>query len=258
MFRCFYLLCLIFPLNLWGLSPSLIAKDPAWDSIAWISIEARIENDSTTAFCNATWLTHNLLITAAHCVSHAYILRNSDIVIELGSYQKHNFKGFAFIKRIETKAKFIFLPSLQNRLNQNRFKTKIHPAEDLALILLEKNFNFPFIKLAKLLPLNYFNSIKNDPLDYWPTVVSINLFETLSHTDSRQMAKLDAIHWSSYFKSQSITRIAEGDSGAPLFFRVGTEWYIGGVVKGRGENFIKNWDAFTSIEPVHSLLRNLN
>lgn len=257
MFKIIFLLGYLFSCQLWALTLSHIASDPEWDSITWISTEARIENDPTAAYCNATWIANNLLVTAAHCISHAFVLGNKDIILELGSYQKHGFRGFAFIQRIETKAQFIFLPSLNHRLKQHGLKTRIHPIEDIAIIKLEQSINFPHLKVAKLLPEKYFKSIKNNPAHYWPTLVTINLFETITHTNSRQLAKLDQLSWTHYFKSTSTSRIAEGDSGAPLFFRVGSEWFIGAVVKGKGENYFNNWDAFTAINPLHALIKSL-
>lgn len=257
MFNFTVLLVYLFPIISWGLSHSQIAIEPEWDSIAWISSEARIENDSTTAYCNATWISKDLLVTAAHCISHAYLLNNHNIVIELGSYKNHGFKGFAFNQRIEAKVEFIFLPSLLHRLKQNRYKTQIHPSEDIALIKLNEEINLKGQKLTKLLPEDYYSSIQKNPLKYWPTVVTVNLFETLSHSNSRQLALLNQISWNQYFKSTSTSRIAEGDSGAPLFFRVGNEWYIGAIVKGRGKNYFNNWDSYASLKSVHSLLRRI-
>ena len=84
---------------------------------------------------------------------------------------------------------------------------------------------------------------------YIHSVVTINFFEQMS-TDTKRIATLDQLTFKSshYFTSKSIARVQAGDSGGPLFTRVGPNWKIVGVVKGKASTFFSNWDVYAATD----------
>ena len=111
---------------------------------------------------------------------------------------------------------------------------------------LELPENFPF---AKIINQQNFQALKQKITNYKPSVVTINFMEEMS-TDTKRMAELNNLKFDSsrYFSSKSTSRVQAGDSGAPLFVRIGTEWNLVGVVKGRASTVFSNWDVYPSIE----------
>lgn len=237
----------------WGLTNSQPALDPIWDSVAMIRTEAQdTDGGSVPAYCNATFVNSQTLVTAAHCVHHAQVLGSFSAEVTTG-YYKYGTKpdgttfkvGYVTRTKKTVPAKFYFNNSLRQKIASSGFNVKIGPSEDIAVIVLSEAFpneaNFDFSKVASQ---SEFEGLKKVVSHYAPTVVTINFFEEMS-TDTKRQAQLNSISWSSnFFDSRSTSRVQEGDSGGPLFVRIGSGWKLVGVVKGRGSSFGSNWDAF--------------
>lgn len=240
-----------------ALTLSTPAIDSIWDSVVQIRTEA-VDQDGADvpAYCNATLLSNHILITAAHCVHHAQVLKSFEVQIEVGAYKFSTrpdgtkFRiGYVTKMKHVSPAQFYFTPALTRSMAVSKLKTKIGPNEDMALIVLthalELPAEFPF---AKVISQQNFQGLKRKITEYKPTVVTINFLEEMS-TDTKRLAELNNLSFDTlHFSSKSNSRVQAGDSGAPLFVRVGNEWNLLGVVKGRASTVFSNWDVYTSIE----------
>lgn len=252
------LLKLFLSISTWALTPSSPALDPHWDSVVHIKTEARDQqNSEAPSYCNATLLSPRILITAAHCLSHAEVLKSRFIEVEVGAYKyvtrpDGQTVRIGYVKKIRQtfRAQFFFTPELLRSLNSSGLKTKITPAHDIAIVLLESplavDSQFQF---ATVIPAGELNSIKSRLSQYHPTVVTVNYLTEMS-TDTRRFADLNAIKWdtSRHYTSRSHSRVEEGDSGAPLFIQTGSQWKLIGVVKGRAETIFSSWDVFGTVD----------
>lgn len=126
-------------------------------------------------------------------------------------------------------------------------RLKVGPSEDIAIVVLERSLNLSGqVQLNPLVTPQEVKGVLPRILNYWPTVVTINPFEEIATTDTRRMAKLDRLTVSAgHLESKSSSRVQPGDSGAPLFVRVGTQWKQLGVVKGRAQSLFSDWDVYT-------------
>lgn len=244
--------------TLWALTSSSPALEPRWDSVIHIKTEARDPLGSEApSYCNATLLSARMLITAAHCLSHAEVLKSRFIEVEVGAYKYTTRPDgqavrIGYVKKIRQsfRAQFFFTPELLRSLNSSGLKTKISPAYDIAIAVLDSpvpvDAQFPF---AEVISTRELNSIKSRLLQYRPTVVTVNYLTEMS-TDTRRLANLNSIKWdtSRHYTSRSQSRVEEGDSGAPLFIQTATQWKLIGVVKGRAETIFSNWDVFGSVD----------
>lgn len=239
----------------WSLTASQPAHDPLWQNVVQIRTEAQDSDGSgVPAYCNATLLSFDRLITAAHCVHHAFVLKQFDVQIEIGAYKwGHRSDGSAFRigyvthTRAVRRATFQFAGSLKQKMMRVGLRARIGAEDDLAVVQLADPLPLTRdIQFARPVTDSEFKLIKNDPSAFSPTVVTINFMEEISTNDTKRSAVLENLKMASGFKieSRSTSRVQAGDSGAPLFVRIGNEWKILGVVKGRAETLFSNWDAF--------------
>ncbi len=240
-----------------ALTLSTPAIDPIWDSVVQIRTEA-VDQDGADvpAYCNATLLSNQLLITAAHCVHHAQVLKSFTVHVEVGAYKfatrpDGSTVRIGYITKLkhQSPAQFYFTPAVTRSFVSSKFKAKIGPSEDMAMIVLTNNLDLPSdFPFAKIISQQNLQGLKNKITQYKPTVVTINFLEEMS-TDTKRLAELNNLNLDKlHFTSKSNSRVQAGDSGAPLFARIGNEWNLVGVVKGRASTVFSNWDVYTSVE----------
>src|SRR5688572_11800263 len=72
----------------WGLTNSIFAEDNAFGAVVLLRNEAVDENnESTPGYCNGTFISENLIVTAAHCVSQAEALQQRETRYQIGFYK---------------------------------------------------------------------------------------------------------------------------------------------------------------------------
>ncbi len=244
--------------NAFALTNSSPAVSNDWTNVMQIKSEAPdSRGDSTPGYCNATLINENVLITAAHCVKLAYISGMKKIEIQVGQYKYITRKTDGQVVRIGyvektrlTKEVHVELPrSLTDKIARRGEKATIEPSEDMALLWWnEETPEFANIVIADIVsPTEHSSMIKNLPQASLLSV-TINPFSEMS-TDTKRMATLNDFKWKNYVYSKSISRVEEGDSGAPLFAQINGKFKIFAVVKGRASTVFDNWDAYSAINP---------
>lgn len=251
-------LALLLSLNAHALTNSTPALADSWMNVVQIRSDAPdSQGNDAPAFCNATLIHKNVLITAAHCVKLAYISGMKKIDIEVGQYKYITRRTDGQTVRIGYAPKFKFsknvnieLPrDLADKIQRRGEKATISPSEDVALIWWqEETPELNEIAVADMTsPLEHSLILKNFAQTSF-TALTINLFSEPS-LDTKRMSTLDKFKWSGYVHSKSISRVEEGDSGAPLFAKINGKMKIFAVVKGRATTVFDNWDAYTAINP---------
>ncbi|NUN07167.1 MAG: hypothetical protein HUU57_15585, partial [Bdellovibrio sp.] len=154
--------------------------------------------------------------------------------------------GYVTTAKESVKTQIFFTTDLTRRLKSQGLRLRVGPEEDVAVVVFDRALplkaGFQFVPLASQAEVN---AIAAQILTYAPTVVTVNPFEEIMTMDVKRMGRLDRVSRSGgAFESKSTVRVEPGDSGAPLFVRVGTQWKQMGVVKGRAETIFSNWDVY--------------
>ena len=244
--------------NSHALTNSVFAENEAFNSVVMIKSEAPdASGDTTPAFCNATFIAKNVMVTAAHCMALAHISGEKLVELQTG-YYKYVTRPDGQRVRIGyvQKNKFskhvnIELPqSLKDKFARQGQRARIEPSEDFALVwwneetpeLADMNFATPVTQAEHA---QVTRSLSNYPLK----VVSINFLSTMS-MDTKRMGDLNSVKWSNnHFTSQSSVRVEEGDSGSPVFMTINNQLKLFAVVKGRAATVFSNWDVFPAVSP---------
>ncbi len=242
--------------SVFALSNSVAAEAVEFDSTVFYRVTQYDQQSKETVqgYCNGNLLSDRVMITAAHCLYMAEALANRDLDIEVGQYRYVNSPngekrrvGYAPVLKENVSGQFYFTANLKKRLDSQGVRLKVGPSEDIAIVVLERPLNLNGqMQFSSIVARQELKGILPSILTYWPTVVVINPFEEIATTDTRRMAKLDRVTVASgHLESKSTSRVQPGDSGAPLFVRVGTQWKQLGVVKGRAQSLFSNWDIYT-------------
>lgn len=244
--------------NAYALTNSTPALSDSWMNVVQIRSDAPdSQGNDAPAFCNATLIHKNVMITAAHCVKLAYISGMKKIDVEVGQYKYVTRRTDGQTVRIGYAPKFKFsknvnieLPrELADKIQRRGEKATISPAEDVAIIWWpEETPELNEIAVSEIVsPLEHAAVLKNFATTPF-TVLTINLFSEPS-LDTKRMSTLNKVKWSGYVHSKSTGRVEEGDSGAPLFASFDGKLKIFSVVKGRASTVFDNWDAYSAINP---------
>lgn len=241
-----------------ALTNSIVAESSEWTNIVqFISEAPDSRGDTSPAYCNATFIHHNVLLTAAHCLKNAYISGVRKISIQIGHYKYVTRKTDGKTVRIGYMAKYnlekninIELPhSLVDKIARRKDKAFILPTEDVALAWWsEETPEVLDIQMAELMtPAEHENLIKN--ISTIPFhVVTINSL-TEKTADLKRMANLNNYKWKNYVYSKSSSRVEEGESGSPLFAQINGQTKIFAVVLGKAKTLFDNWDVYTAVNP---------
>ncbi|MNS81945.1 Trypsin [compost metagenome] len=251
----FLFMIMVFSNYAQALSNGVPAVGDEMRAVVFLQIDDQEDDGSlVSGFCNGTLVAKNVIVTAAHCVKNNSALGFNKMDVEVGVYKYVNRPdgeirriGYARFYKQSHSVKSFFMPGLKKKIDARGVKAQVGPVDDIAVVVLDKevplpeNFWFPKVISQKELA-----GISHKILQYDPTIVSNNPFEEISNLDTKRQAKLNSLSktFSGYWESKSISRVAPGDSGAPLFLRIGNEWRLAGITKGRAENLFSNWDVF--------------
>lgn len=251
------ILCLGNP-QAWALTNSAPAESPDFESDIQIRTEGLDPTgDRVPGYCNAALVSPQALVTAAHCVKDAIVLKDTSTQIILGEWRyatrpdgKVVRVGYALKVGETVAARFFVLPSLARKIASQGFKTQIGPDEDVAVILLPQPLALKEgFRFAQVITNRDFRGITGSATTYLPTVVTVNPMAEVKTNDIKRMARLSSFDWSSgHFESKSSSRVEEGDSGSPVYVRIGKEWFLAAVVKGKAKSFWSDWDVFTGLD----------
>lgn len=254
-------------INAHALTNSTPALADSWMNVVQIRSDAPdSQGNDAPAFCNATLIHKNVLITAAHCVKLAYISGMKKIDIEVGYYKYITRRtdgqtvriGYVPKTKISKNVNIELPRDLAEKIQRRGEKATISPSEDMAIIWWpEDTPELNDVSVAEIAsPLEHAAILKNFSQTTF-TALTINLFSEPS-LDTKRMSTLDKFKWSGYVYSKSISRVEEGDSGAPLFATINGKMKIFAVVKGRASTVFDNWDAYSAINPhVCALAKSL-
>lgn len=251
-------LILLFSFSAFSLTFSNAAPDTYWNHVVQIKTEG-VDRDGTEvpSYCNGTLLSPKLIVTAAHCLVHAEVLKSFTVQVEVGAYKfmtrpDGQLARIGYVTKLKKSlpAQFYFTSAVKRKIASAKLKTQPGPGEDIALIDLSENLQLEsdFV-FAQIISNKDFQGSKNIITQYKPTVLSINFIEEMS-TDTKRSAELNQLTWNSarYFTSKSNSRVQAGDSGSPLFARIGASWKVIGVVKGLASTFFSDWDVYASVD----------
>ena len=239
---------LLLSINSFALSNSVAAEDKGWESNVFLTIPAFDDNnDPVNGYCNGTLINSTTFISAAHCFVRSEVLTGKKMLIEVGEYRyviKNGVKikiGYKHMIRHETSVKIRFLAGV----NPNGTGS-VPPELDIVVVKLDAPVNVPadyiFAPLwnTTLPQLNASSKV---------TIVSINPIETVTSNDTKQMAVLNNITQGRInIESTSTSRVAPGDSGAPVFALINGKTYLIGVVKGTVQTFGSVRDIFVTLQ----------
>lgn len=238
----------LFALNTWALSNSTPAEDKIWQSNVFLTIPALDDqNDHVNGYCNGTLIDANTLISAAHCFVRSEVLKGQKLTLQVGEYRyvdKNGVKvrvGYKHMITHPTSARVKFLPGV----NPNGTGS-VQPEVDIVVVKLDTPVAVPVdFQFAKIWNTTLPTLNTNSRL----TIVSVNPVETISNNDTKQMGVLNRFTQGRInIESTSVSRVAPGDSGAPLYAQINGQTYLIGVVKGTVSSFGSVRDIFVTLQ----------
>lgn len=244
--------------NSFALTNSTVAESPEFTNVLQIRSDAPdASGESIPGFCNATLINQHAMVTAAHCIKLAYISGQKKIGIQVGNYKYITRKtdgkvvrvGYVVKHNLEKDLHIEVSRTLADKFSRRGEKATIDPSEDFAILWWNEELpEFADIQVADIVsPLEHNTIIKNIG-QYIFQPLTINPFSEMS-TDTKRMATISDLKWKGYVFSKAISRVEEGDSGAPLFVKINNKLKVFAVVKGKASTVFDNWDAYSAVNP---------
>lgn len=253
------LFLLLFSVNAHALTNSTAAIGQNFESnIMIVTNGPDGKGGSTSSYCNATLITSQVMVTAAHCVKDAFALNDTNIKVHIGLYKyvvnlAGNFVRVGYVDYIQEtfKAAYFFTPKVKQEILIRGVKANVTPSDDTAVVILKEPLilkeDFRYAEIVSRAELALFT---NSVSKMYPTVVTINPMEEVTTSDTKKMAVLNHVNnKSGYFISKSSSRVKSGDSGAPLFVSAGNKWKLLATVKGEMHNMLSSQDLYTQVLP---------
>lgn len=210
--------------------------------------------EPASAYCNATLLAPQWMVTAAHCVQGLFVLKKNSLNVQIGEYKYRQNKEGKVVRigyvqaavSLNPQVEVFFLPVVRDSLLRNQFRGSVGVETDIALVHFTEPLplpaDFPYAPVATAAEVQ---SVLQKP-EGRSLVASINPFEEMS-MDTKRFGYPRSLSKSSmgqYLTATSGVRVDPGDSGAPLFIHNGQSWKLGGVVKGMAKNIFSEWDVY--------------
>ncbi len=232
--------------KMFALTHSVAAEDGLWSSVVEIEVDGKDQDGSLApGYCVATLVRNNVLLTAAHCVSDALQMGIRRISVRTGHYVYHT-RPDGSKQRIGYKPD-PFVKTMANFLVRDR---NPGPADDLAVVVLDQPMTLPAdFPLAQITSSAEVSAVRSHIASYSPSVITINSMAAADTTDVRRWAQLNSFSFtgSGYYQSNSVARLEPGDSGGPVFVKIGTQWKLLATVKGQAKSYFSDWDVYESI-----------
>jgi hypothetical protein len=245
---------------LFAITNSIPAKEQTLNAVVWMSAPAADgQGQVVNGFCNATFISNQILVTAAHCVAQAEALKNRKVQINIGRYYTIarpdgtvvSVGWKAFHQLNDLPAQFLIPNSLQKKIQSRGLKASVGPEEDFALIRLKDSLDLASFQVVplKMMGQAQAKEILSKRRTSGLSVVSVNLISA-SSLDYRRSGAVSrwGLNSRGWIESKSQSRVEPGDSGAPLLAADGKEHFVLGVTKGRAETIFSNWDVFPTVD----------